>query len=271
MADAQNNEYDLTTIEGLAGAIYVHAQGAEDLGTVKGTFCPRCGASRRMRLISLYWEDRWAPQQGQLYRGPDITSPQRGTDFPANDNPSPAMYAAVCVQCDHIYLLVVHSGPDGLEIAALPSSYGGLATPNTKPEVAYYLDQAHRARSVGALSAAAAMYRAALDQLLFHEGFTEGTLGPKIGALKTADPPPRWFSDLDADYLEVINWLGSGAIHPNNGDIDQQQAIDRALTEAVDALFTEILDLVYERPHEKQQRLATVKRVAADLREKHSH
>jgi hypothetical protein len=266
MADAQDNEYDLTTIEGLAKAIYEHAQGAEDLGTVEGTFCPRCGASRRMRLISLYWEDLWAPQQGQLYRGPDITSPQRGPDVPASDDPSPTMYAAVCVQCDHIYVLVVHPGPDGLEIAALPSSYGGLATPNTKPEVAYYLDQAHRARSVGALSGAAAMYRAALDQLLFHEGFTTGTLGPKIDALKAANPPPQWFAELGVDYLEVINWLGSGAIHPNDGTVEQQKAIDRTLTEAVDALFTEILYLVYERPHEKQQRLASVKKVAANLR-----
>ncbi len=112
------------------------------------------------------------------------------------------------------------------------------------------------------------MYRAALDQLLFHEGFTTGTLGPKIDALKAAEPSPRWFADLGTDYLEVINWLGSGAIHPNDGDVEHQKTIDRTLTEAVDALFTEILYLVYERPHEKQQRLASVKKVADNLRQK---
>jgi hypothetical protein len=94
----------------------------------------------------------------------------------------------------------------------LPSTYGGLSTPNTPPPVAYYLDQAHRARSVGALSAAAAMYRAALDQILFEQGFTEGTLGPKIGALEKANP--RWLANLDPAYLTVIKQIGDGAITP---------------------------------------------------------
>ena len=110
------------------------------------------------------------------------------------------------------------------------------------------------------------MYRAALDQLLFHEGYTDGTLGVKIRELGEADPAPSWYAELDSAYLEVINWIGSGAIHPNDGDVDRQKLIDRGITEAVDALFTEILDLVYERPEQKKERLSTVRRVAEHLK-----
>lgn len=153
-----------------------------------------------------------------------------------------------------------------MELAALPESYGGLATPNTPPPVAYYLDQAHRARSVGARSAAAAMYRAALEQVLFEQGFTEGTLGHKINALLDDDEPPVWVSELDSEYLTVIKIIGDGAIHANDGDVEKQKEIDFAAVLAVDALFAEILDVIYERTHERRERLASLKGVAGVLK-----
>lgn len=265
--------FDLTTIAGLEAAVWEHEPDSDkEIGVFNGTFCPVCGQNGRMRLHSLYWAHRWAPQRG--FRVPpkpgDHTTADRfAVDRPPEkDDPRPAMYLALCVQCDHIYVLVIHTGPDGIELAALPASYGGLATPNTHPAVAYYLDQANRARSLAAFSAAAAMYRAALDQLLFHEGFEDGMLGKKIGDLEKADPPPAWFKDLNPTYLEVINELGSGAIHPNDGNHKKQEAIDRNLTEAVDAMFAEILDRVYERPKIEEDRLAKVKEATAVLRKK---
>jgi hypothetical protein len=71
---------------------------------------------------------------------------------------------------------------------------------------------------------------------------------------------------LNPVYLEVINELGSGAIHPNDGDHKKQEAIDRGLTEAVDSTFTEILDRVYERPKIEEDRLVKVKAATALLR-----
>jgi Domain of unknown function (DUF4145) len=272
MVEDENN-HDVTTLAGLEAAILQHRPAeTHNFAAVTGTHCPSCGGNRRMMLSALYWQNLWAPHRPKRFQAPMRT----GTaglevdlppgEYPTVDDPDPAIYTAACLQCDHIYLLVVHSGPNGLELAALPSSYGGLATPRTPKAVAYYLDQADRARSVGALSAAAAMYRAALDQLLFHEGFENGTLGVKISDLKAADPAPPWYAELDPAYLEVINWIGNGAIHPNDGDIDRQKVIDRDITEAVDALFTEILDLVYERPEQRKQRLSAVRGVAEHLK-----
>jgi hypothetical protein len=265
--------FDLTTVAGLEAAIWEHEPESDKaLGVFDGTFCPVCRQQRRMQLHSMYWGHRWAPQRGfrvPLAHGEPSTAERFAADRPPeNDNLLPAMYVAVCVQCDHVYVLVVHTGPDGIELAALPASYGGLATPNTHPAVAYYLDQANRARSLAAFSAAAAMYRAALDQLLFHEGFEDGMLGKKISDLEKAAPPPAWFKDLNPVYLEVINELGSGAIHPNDGDHKKQEAIDPNLTEAVDSMFIEILDRVYERPKIEADRLAKVKAATALLRKK---
>lgn len=268
LTDKQEN-HDVTTLNGLKAAVYLESPEAKhNFAIVDGTYCPQCGDDRRMVLSALLWTNRWTPQK---VRRPDMGAFIEGQaslpdELSADAEPDPAVYSAVCLQCEHVYLLVVHGGPDGLELAALPSSYGGLATPKTPEAVAYYLDQANRARSIGALSAAAAMYRAALDQLLFHEGYTNGTLGVKIRELGEADPAPPWYADLDPAYLEVINWIGSGAIHPNDGDVDRQKVIDRDITEAVDALFTEILDLVYERPEQKKERLSTVRRVAEHLK-----
>src|ERR1044072_9161480 len=275
MTEEENN-HDVTTLAGLEAADYRHKPGDHhNFAIVTGTHCPACGDTRRMVLSALYWQDLWAPHRPRRFQAPMRTgtgvpveqSPEAPTDHPPANEPKPALYSAVCLQCDHAYLLVVHTGPDGVQIAALPSSYGGLATPRTPKAVAYYLDQASRARSVGALSAAAAMYRAALDQLLFHEGFQNGTLGTKLQDLEKASSPPAWYADLDPIYLTVINWIGNGAIHPNDGNIDRQKALDRKITQAVDALFTEILDLVYERPEKKKDRLSLVKKAAEHLKQ----
>jgi hypothetical protein len=78
---------------------------------------------------------------------------------------------------------LVYNGPQGPALAVLPDHDGGPSTPHTPKGVAYYLDQAHRATSVGANSAAIAMFRAALEFTLYGPGFTARMLGPKIAEL----------------------------------------------------------------------------------------
>jgi hypothetical protein len=56
---------DLCTLEGLTEAVENEDPGSgqriEQIGIFDGTFCPSCNAERRMVLMCLYWEDRWAP------------------------------------------------------------------------------------------------------------------------------------------------------------------------------------------------------------------
>ncbi|NTX07071.1 DUF4145 domain-containing protein [Myxococcus sp. CA040A] len=135
--------------------------------------------------------------------------------------------------------------------------------------MAYYLDQAARAQSVGAFSAALVMYRSALEHLLHHLGFTTGMLGQKIEDLKKkregADAP-RWIRDLDLEDLSVLGRLGNGAVHTNGGDVTKQDAIDHALVVAVMLTFSHILDDAIERAKRDADRKALLTSAAAQLR-----
>jgi hypothetical protein len=137
-----------------------------------------------------------------------------------------------------------------------------VSTPNTPGAVAYYLDQAERSQAVAALSAAVAMYRAALEQLLFDQGYRDGMLAQKITKLIADEKPPHWLEDLDPAFLTVLKDLGNAAIHPNEGDITKQAALDSALMLQLRALFVELLDDVYEQPRRKSTRLAALQAAA---------
>src|SRR5207237_171738 len=79
-------------------------------------------------------------------------------------------------------------------------------------------------------------------------------LGPKIGALEVDENPPRWFSDLGPEYLNVMNKLGNAAVHPNDdGDVEPQQVFDAEFVREVEAFFTGLLDEVYEAPTRREK------------------
>lgn len=177
----------------------------------------------------------------------------------------PQAYVLTCVQCQSTITVCVYVGPDGTEVVALPSTYGGLSTPSTPEAVGYYLDQAQRSHAVNAASAAVSMYRGALEQLLYDQGFTQGMLAKKIGDLEAHTPGPEWFRDLDPEFLRVMKDLGNGSIHPNNGDVEKQKAFDDTLLLEVRALFVELLDDVYEQPSRRAARLATMKAAQAQV------
>jgi hypothetical protein len=107
--------------------------------------CPTCGDSRRVHMYIFLKLN--------------------------NASADPPLLATLkCVQCDTIFTAVLYRSPEGVSLAVLPSTYGGLTTPHTPIGVAYYLDQAQRAKAVGAHSAAVAMFRGALEHLLFEQG-----------------------------------------------------------------------------------------------------
>jgi hypothetical protein len=144
-----------------------------------------------------------------------------------------------------------------------------VATPNTPEPVRFYLDQAARARRAGALSAAAAMYRAALEHLLFERGFTMRMLGPKIAALEAqmnAGSPPDWAKSLDVAELKVLKDIGDGAIHPGDGDIAIQGNITPELIQEFELVLEPMLRGIYDVPEEKRLRLAKLAEVAAKMK-----
>ena len=171
-----------------------------------------------------------------------------------------------CVQCGLQHSAMVHRGPYGVELAIFSPERGGLSTPNTPPAVGYYLDQAHRAEAAGAASAAAGMYRSALEMLLFEQGYAKGMLAAKIKALLDDDNPPTWRDVVDPDYLEALKDIGNGAMHPNDGDIDRQLELDRDLLTLLRSVFEELLIAIYERPAAERLRRAKLAEAAESFR-----
>lgn len=209
-------------------------------------YCPVCGGPRRVTVVVLY-----PRSSGGLYVA------ERSVEEIAKQI-EPGLFVLQCLQCHTLFTALLFEGPRGYELAIFPAVAGGLATSHTPEGVAYYLDQAQRAQNVGANSAAVAMYRAALEQLLYEQGYTVRMLGPKIAALEQAikeETAPRWARDLKSEYLTVIKKLGDAAIHPGEGDVGRQASLDSSLLRQLRITFGELLQVVYERDHEEAGRL----------------
>lgn len=174
----------------------------------------------------------------------------------------PIIYQCTCVNCKNHSFIILYAREDYHDTAIIYGKSAKFGTPNSRPEVTYYLDQAQRAHSMGANSAAVAMFRSALEQLLYHEGYKKGMLHQKLKDLQDdigSNKAPRWAMDLDTEFLDVIKQLGNTSIHLNDGDISIQDKLDSDLVAALQTTFLEILDMVYEEPARKAARKALLK------------
>lgn len=175
-----------------------------------------------------------------------------------------------CAQCDAKSIAVWYKRDDGTNALALLPRFqsGGIATPHTPASVAYYLAQAQGSKSVGSNSAAVAMYRAALEALLHGEGYEARMLGPKLAQLDAAikaDSAPKWATELETEYLDVLRELGNASIHVD-GDVSKQAVLDSALLSVIEQAFHGLLFHVYELTHEKTSRLDALRKAAAAMK-----
>lgn len=223
-------------------------------------YCNKCRATRRVAVTRLF-TNSVGTQPIENYT--TVYARLSVSDFISS------AHMLQCVECSEKCLAVIYEGPDGARLALLRSNLGGISTENTPEGVKYYLDQAARAESVTAYSAALVMYRSALEHLLHHLGFKTGMLRQKIDELKqkreVADAP-RWIRDLDVEDLSILGRLGNGAVHTNDGDVTKQDAIDHALVVAVRLTFSHILDDAIERVKKDAERKTLLKSAASQLR-----
>jgi hypothetical protein len=139
---------------------------------------------------------------------------------------------------------------------------GGVATPKTPAAVKHFLDEAYKCFSIGAHGAAAAMFRAALEQLLTELGYAEGMLFEKTTKLlddRKAGTAAQWAEDLDADSLEVIRKLGNKVVHPKA--IAELKKIDDSAVIGVSELYQHLLSEIFEAPNAEKEFLAKFKLV----------
>jgi Domain of unknown function (DUF4145) len=270
-------DFDLTTMDGLFTAIatfdevYLRRQGAsietvggavsqpakgpssgDVVGEFTGTFCGRCGDSRRMRLVAD--DDRCQRLNPRHIEGTRRTLEQLESDTDpvafALAGPPP-LFGATCLQCQTRLSLVVDAGPPA-EVVVLGSRGSGLATQHTPAAVAYYLDQAYRARTRGAFTAATTMYRSALEQLLQEQGFNGRGLADRINAAIAGQPP--WIERLDDELMNALRSLGNRAVHGSRGDLSAQAVFDRKVALDIEHLFLDVLQEIYELPVQRDAR-----------------
>lgn len=264
------SEANWSELSDIVELLTAHADGVLDKGqhyTIGNLYCPRCSDVRRTtaKCVVSPFSDPF-----RASTAPRIATVSRLRQIGIAAL-VPSLFQLQCVQCSTGFTAVIFKGPDGPSLAVLPSSHGGVTTAHTAAPVKYYLDQAHRSQSVGGYSAAVAMYRAALEQLLFDQGYKKGMLADKIKQLESdvkAGTAPRWALDLDSAFLKVIKDLGNAAIHPNQGNIKKQAALDTKLIARVQAMFLYVLKLVYERDAEAKGHLAALRKVATRMQPK---
>jgi len=228
------------------------------IGVVDGLYCHQCGSLQRVNVVALY--------VGVLRK---VKRPTSALWSHAGSPPS--AYQLSCVNCETVSVGVLYEGPEGEAVAILTSVDGGISTPNTPAPVAYYLDEAAKCEAANAFSAATAMYRAALEQFLYEQGFQSGMLDAKIKALVATlgtGQAKEWTRTVKSDFLDIIKGLGNGAIHPNGGDISIQSHFDADLLNDLRETMTELLVHAYERPAEEANRLArlSTKRQLVDVK-----
>jgi hypothetical protein len=273
-------DFDLTTLDGLLGAVAAYDEkllrkqapptggsgssppsaetegprSGDDLGEFTGTYCTRCSGPRRMRLVA--HDDRCRnlnPRNLKRTRQMLEEMNANRDSLPFAIGIPPPVFTATCLQCQRQMSLIVDSGPP-TEIVVLGSRAAGLSTAHTPDGIAFYLEQAYRARTAGAYTAATAMYRAALEVFLHDQGYPSGTLAARIDAAVAASPD--WVQQLDEELMHALRTLGNWAVHRAGSDVSSQAVLDRQLVHDTEHLLMDVLDEVYELPARRAERRA---------------
>lgn len=173
-----------------------------------------------------------------------------------------------CNQCELILISILHKTVDGYSLVVFPINADRNRKSYIPENVAYYLDQANRAKSSGANSAAVAMYRAALEMILFERGY-KGMLNEKINAFesyKKSEKASSWARDLDPNHMKITKELGNAAIHPNDGDHKKQSLLDAQLIVNMDALFEHLLYVIYEVENRKNESIKKLQKANEEMK-----
>lgn len=241
-------------------------------------YCPDCGGLRRIKVEPVFWASgKHVPHQDPNREYWYWRALARGAVENADDllPVTPSIFRLTCSDCESEFTAVCYPRQDGLKgvgLAVLPRKPAGIRTPHTPETVAYYLDQAARCMSVDAASAAAAMFRSAVEQFLLNQGFSKRMLGPKIAELEDAihaGRAPQWVNRMDpyllTETLEAIKTLANACLHGDGGQVSAQAELDAEILGAVQVAIAALLDAAYEAPERAKNQTKRLKASAAHI------
>jgi Domain of unknown function (DUF4145) len=152
-----------------------------------------------------------------------------------------------------------------------------LVTPATPPGVGYYLEQAAAAKGALARSAAATMFRSALEHLLIDQDYRQERLHDKIEALaadlasndpKVGEKAKKWAPRVGPKVLHSIRLIGNHAVHANDGDIEKQKLLDEDTLDLIEVVFLRLLRAVYDDPAADQKTDEDLEKAAEQTRKR---
>jgi hypothetical protein len=176
-----------------------------------------------------------------------------------------SLFSIVCANCHHAGRMLIQKISGQISGLVFFDEYNSIATENTPEEVKYYLEQAQACHSVKAFSATFAMYRTALDAILFGQGYSTGMVGEKIKALEKDiknETAPPWSKFIGIEFLKVIKNLGNSSLHISAEDISSEKNIETADIKEVELAMGKMLFEIYEKNKEEEASLSRLNQLA---------
>lgn len=169
---------------------------------------------------------------------------------------SPNALKCKCRQCHHDIIMINHLVDNVSKISTIYDVMNYDMCSLIPKSVNYYMGQAFMCKSVGANSAALAMYRSALEWVLEDKGYKNGTLNDKIELFN--NKPPENVGHIDIKYMTVIRKLGNKSVHSNDDNIDLQYSLDDAFVNDVGLTMEMIIEAIYVIPDKNEKRLLKI-------------
>lgn len=226
--------------------------------SINKIFCPDCAADRKVKVRVLLHSGPLT----RLARATPVTNQQR---IDTNES-GPSLLVFICEQCwlqfNCLLFDEIINTETETKILIFANGAGGLATPHTPPEIKHFINEAYKCQCAGANGAAIEMYRAALEQLLFTEGFDDRMLNAKLDALEAAKnngTAKPWAVEVDVQMLHILRKLGNEVAHPKTPQ--SLATFDAETISGVQEVFQYLLTDIYERPIQQHELLCSFQQI----------
>jgi len=137
-----------------------------------------------------------------------------------------------------------------------------VASPHCPETVRHYLEQAASCYCTKAYSATLAMFRTALDAVMFDAGYREGMLGQKIAKLErdiTDSKAPKWATEINIEFMKILKNLGNSSLHISKEDITAEKSISDVDIKQAELALSRLLHFVYEKDAEEREHLESLR------------
>lgn len=221
-------------------------------------YCPKCKRMSYGQFNLL--QKRWTYQAIKNDVGGYINNHKLNVFIKETYSGGSSVYVHTCRQCHNETFLIRHTMDGEPTLTFVYSTSLQYDTSCVPDGINYYMGQAFKSKSIGAYSAAMAMYRSALEFLLYESGFDENRLVDKIKSFEIT--PPDWATSLSSQFMDIIRELGNDSVHPNDGDISEQKKFDFDMLEAVEETLNELIERAYILPQRERERLSVLSKAS---------